>query len=407
MDILYFDKPIDRTNTSCSYSTKWLALEERFPGMNTQNVLPMWIADMDFRCPPTVIDAMKARCDHGIFGYTDNSLVTEFIQAATNWFKRRYGWNISPNCGVFIPGVIPAINSTIQEFTNPGDGVIIQPPVYYPFSDGIANNGRKIINNRLLRANDGRYYFDFKNLEYLAREPSTKLIILSNPHNPVGRVWTKPELLQLCNICLKNNLLIFADEIHADIIMPGYCHTPVASLSEEIANCTISAYAPSKTFNLAGLGASTIFATNEKILSRIKKRLLSNRYPKSNVFGPLAGKIAYNSGDEYVDLLIEYINKNINYFLKYCNLNMPLITVYKPEGTYMIWLDFNLLGLSAEEVNRFMIEKAKIAGDLGSWFGPGGGGFVRLNLACPYSIVQQAAHQLKHAYNELLKTSTI
>ena len=404
MEITYFDKIIDRSKTSGSYSTKWSALNERFPGMDVHDVLPMWIADMDFYCPPAVIEAIQSRALHGIFGYTDNSLVTEFLQAATNWFKRRYEWIISPTCGVFTPGVIPAINAVIQEFTNPGDGVIIQPPVYYPFADGIRNNGRNIVNNQLLKTSNGQYTFDYNGLEQLAEDPTVKLIILSNPHNPVGRVWTKSELVRLCNICLKHNLLIFADEIHADIIMSGHQHTPVASLNEEIAHHTISAYAPSKTFNLAGLGASTIFATDENILQRLKARILANRLPKSNVFGPLAGKVAYNTGDKYVDLLNKYIEKNINDFMEYCSRYMPLISINKPEGTYMIWLDFGKFGLPGDCINRFMIEDAKIAGDLGTWFGPGGDGCIRLNLACPHSTVERAAHQLRTAYNTLIET---
>ena len=402
MDSSYFDVVIDRTESSNTYSSKWLAVGERFPGYDPTGVLPMWVADMDFRCPPEVIEAVKTRAEHGIYGYTDGSLVRKFIEAGVEWFDRRYGWKVDPEWGFFTPGVVPVINAAVQEFTDPGDGVIIQSPVYYPFADGPKNNQRILKHNCLIEK-DGHYEMDYDNLEELASDPKTKLLILSSPHNPVGRVWTKEELVKLCDICLKHNVLVFSDEIHGDLIMDGHKHVPTGSLGEDYANNMIAAYAPSKTFNLAGLGASVIIVPNAEIRDRIKKRVLANRLPASNVFGPLAGEVAFKTGDSYVDTLVAYVGANMDYVKQFCEDNLPGIVARKSEGTYMIWLDLRGLELGAEGTNDFMIEQAKIAGDFGTWFGPGGEGFCRLNLACPRTTVEQAMTQLKVAYDKLKK----
>lgn len=403
MDTSYFDVLIDRTEKSNTYSSKWLAIGERFPGYDPEGVLPMWVADMDFRCPPEVIEAVKKRAEHGIYGYTDSSLVRKFIEAGVAWFKRRYGWEADPDWGFFTPGIVPAINAAIQEFSAPGDGVIIQSPVYYPFADGPRNNGRVLKHNCLIEKEPCYYEIDFANLEELASDPNTKLLILCNPHNPVGRVWTREELKKTCEICVKHNVLILSDEIHADLIMSSQKHIPTASLSEEIADRVIATYAPSKTFNLAGLGASVIIVPNASLRDRMKKRILANRLPASNVFGPLAGEVAYRTGDSYVEALMEYVSANMDYVVDFCKKSLPGIIVRKSEGTYMIWMDLRGLGLGAEGTDAFVIEKAKIAGDFGTWFGPGGEGFVRLNLACPRKIVEQAMEQLKAAYDKLKK----
>ncbi len=399
MDKSYFDVLIDRTEKSGTYSSKWMAVGERFPGYDPTGVLPMWVADMDFRCPPEVIEAVKTRAAHGIYGYTDNSLVRKFIEAGAQWMKRRYGWEIDPDWGFFTPGVVPVINAAVQEFSDPGDGVIIQSPVYYPFADGPKNNARVLKHNCLIEKEPGYYVMDYDNLEELASDPRTKLLILSSPHNPVGRVWTAEELRKACEICLKHNVLVVSDEIHGDLIMKGHKHVPTGTLGEDIANNMIACYAPSKTFNLAGLGASVIVVPNPEIRDRIKKRILANRLPASNVFGPLAGEVAYKTGDSYVDTLVEYVEGNMDYVSEFCKANMPEITVRKSEGTYMVWVDLRKLGLGAEGTNAFVIEKAKIAGDFGTWFGPGGEGFLRLNLACPRATVEQAMKQMKAAYD--------
>ncbi len=401
MDASYFDVVIDRSKDSKTYSSKWLAVGERFPGYDPEGVLPMWVADMDFRCPPEVIEAVKARADHGIYGYTDSSLVLKFIEAGIQWMERRYGWKAEPEWAFFTPGVVPVINAAVQEFTDPGDGVIIQSPVYYPFADGPKNNARVLKHNCLIERAPGYYEIDFDNLEELAADPRTKLLILSSPHNPVGRVWTREELTRTCEICLKHHVLVVSDEIHGDLIMKGHRHIPTGSLGKEIADNMVAAYAPSKTFNLAGLGASIVVAPNPEIRDRMKKRILANRLPASNVFGPLAGEVAYRTGDAYVDALVDYVEANMDYVVNFCGEKLPGITARKSEGTYMLWMDLRGLGLGVEETNAFTIERAKIAGDFGTWFGPGGEGFVRLNLACPRKIVEQAMGQLKDAYDSL------
>lgn len=401
MDISYFDTITDRSGKSGTYSTKWMPNEERFPGYDMDDVIPMWIADMDFRCPPEVIEAVQERAAHGIFGYTSDALVRKFIEAAAAWMERRYSWAPDPGWGFFTPGVVSAINAAIQEFTNPGDGVIIQSPVYYPFADGVRNNDRVLRHNCLKETGPGYYEMDFDGLEALASEPQTKLMILSNPHNPVGRVWTADELRRACEICIRHDVIILSDEIHGDLIMKGYRHIPAASLSPEIAAHVIAAYAPSKTFNLAGLGASVIIVPNPELRQRLQKRVRANRLPHSNVFGPLAGEVAFRTGDSYVDTLVEYVGANMDYVANFCRAHLPKLTFRKPEGTYMIWLDLRRLGLSPEETFVFLIEKARLAGDFGTWFGPGGEGFVRLNLACPRKLVEQAMVQLKAACDGL------
>ena len=401
MDLSYFDKTIDRGPGSGNFSTKWTGMANRFPGYDTEGVLPMWIADMDFLCPPEVIEAVQARAAQGIYGYTDGSLVRKFIEAAAAWMQRRYGWGPDPDWGFFTPGVIPVLNAAIQEFTQPGDGVIVQNPVYYPFSDGVRNNGRIIRHNCLIEKEPGYYVMDYENLAELARDPGTKLLILSNPHNPVGRAWTAEELRRLCEICIENGLLIVSDEIHGDLMMDGHRHIPTASLSPEIAAHVITAYAPSKTFNLAGLSASVSFASDPEIRDRIKKRILANRHATANVFGPLAGEVAFRTGDGYVDALVEYVGRNMDYAADFCRKELPGIRVRKSEGTYMVWMDFRGLGLDTEGIHDFVLGKAKIAGDLGPWFGPGGEGFVRLNLACPRSYVEEAMSRLKAARESL------
>ncbi len=401
MDASYFDVVTDRTETSNSYSSKWMGVGKQFPDYDPQGVLPMWVADMDFRCPPEVIEAVKTRAAHGIYGYTDMSLVRKFIEAGVAWMKRRYGWEPDPDWGFFTPGVVPVINAAVQEFTDPGDGVIIQSPVYYPFADGPRNNGRAIVRNCLIEKEPGYYVMDYENLEQLAADPKNKMLILSSPHNPVGRVWTREELVKACEICRKHQVLVVSDEIHGDLIMKGHKHVPTGSLSTEIANNMIATYAPSKTFNLAGLGASIVIVPNEEIRERLKKRIFANRLPASNVFGPLAGEVAFRTGDAYVDTLVDYVGGNMDYVIQCCEKDMPEIRVRKPEGTYMIWMDLRGLGLGTQEADAFMMEKAKIAGDFGTWFGPGGEGFIRVNLACPRKTVEQAMKQLKKAYDEL------
>lgn len=392
-----FDRIISRNGT---YSAKWEGFEAKFPGYNVEGALCMWVADMDFMCPHEVITAVKNRAEHGIYGYTSVAAVEAFKEAASGWFERRYDYRTNTEWMLFIGGVVPSINSAIQEFTEPGDGIIVQQPVYYPFSDGVNDCGRTLKNNQLIGTN-GYYSIDFENLEKLVREPTTKLIILCNPHNPVGRVWTRDELYRICKLCCDNGILIFSDEIHADLIMKGHTFVSTGTLSNDISQNLIISFAPTKTFNIAGLGASIIVVPNDQIRNKLEKRMLINRYPGSNVFGPIAGEAAYLHGDCYVDELVDYIEGNIDYAIEYTQEHLKGVRIIKPEGTYMVWVDFRDTGMNSKEIYTFILEKAKIAVDPGEWFGSGGDGFARFNFACPRSTVVTAMERLKNALHSL------
>ncbi|NLL61958.1 MAG: pyridoxal phosphate-dependent aminotransferase [Candidatus Atribacteria bacterium] len=397
-----FDRVISRGDKSGSYSIKWQSFEEKFPGYNidTQNSLGMWIADMDFLCPPEVISAIKKRAEHGIYGYLAPIALEAFKKAAAGWFERRYDYKVPTDWMLFISGVVPSINAAIQEFSKPGDGIIIQNPVYYPFSNSIKNNGRIIRNNSLIE-DKGSYTMNFENLENIAKKSDTKFFILCNPHNPVGRVWTKDELYQACQICLDNGVLVFSDEIHADFIMKDYHFSTAGKLSEEISQNLIISYAPSKTFNIAGLAASLIVVPNPKLRERLAKRMEANNYPDPNVFAPIAGEAAYLYGDNYVSELMEYVEHNFDFTVNFLRENLPSITMKKPEGTYLGWMDFRGTGLNSKEIYSLILEKAKVVVDLGDWFGSEGDGFIRINLACPKYIVIEALQRLKKAFQNL------
>jgi len=391
-----FNQIIPRGTESGSYSIKWQGYESRFPGykFDARELLGMWIADMDFLCPPEVIAAVKKRAEHGIYGYLSPDAVEAFKRAAAGWFARRYSYQVPTDWMLFISGVVPSINAAIQEFSAPGDGVIIQNPVYYPFSNSIINCSRIISNNQLIEVN-GYYSMDFEGLEKLSQSSDNKIFILCNPHNPVGRVWTRDELYRACRICVDNGVLVFSDEIHADLIMKGQKFTTAGTLSDEITQKLIISFAPSKTFNIAGLAASLIVVPNKEIRERLAQRMIINNYPDPNVFAPVAGEAAYLYGDSYVDELTEYVENNFDYVIDYLKENLPAVTMRKAEGTYLGWMDFRKTGVESKEIYSLILEKAKIATDLGEWFGSGGDGFVRINLACPKSIVIIAMERLK------------
>jgi cysteine-S-conjugate beta-lyase len=392
-----FDEVILRKGT---YSAKWQGYERKFPGYDVKDALCMWVADMDFLCPEEVISAVIKRAKHGIYGYTSEDAVDAFTEAASHWLARHYGLKTNTEWMIFIGGVVPSINAAIQEFTEPEDGVILQQPVYYPFSEAVRDCGRTIRVNQLIEK-DGYYEMDFENLEQLAQEERTKLIILCSPHNPVGRVWTKEELIRLGRICCENDVLIYSDEIHADFIMKGKKFISAGTLSADITDNLILSFAPSKTFNIAGLCASVMVIPNVKIRERMKKIIKTNRYPDANVFGPIAGEAAYRYGDDYMKELNEYIESNFDYVVAYTKECLEGVRLTKPEGTYLAWLDCRGTGMSNREINSLVLEKAKIAVDPGEWFGAGGEGFIRMNLACPKSIVAEAMERLKKAQDRV------
>jgi cystathionine beta-lyase len=386
-----FDTIIDRRGTC---SSKWDRSEK---AVGVPDVLPMWVADMDFASPPPVLEALRKRVEHGIFGYTERT--DSYYTAITSWMKRRFDWNIQKTKIVFTPGVIVALNLIIQAYTKPGDKVIIQQPVYHPFSYAILNNKRQLINNQL-QIENGQYVMDLNQLKN-SIDDRTRLLILCSPHNPVGRVWTKDELLGIAKICLENKIIIVSDEIHADLVLRGHVHTPTATLSEEISNIVVTCTAPTKTFNIAGLGVANTIISNSNLYDRFYTVVNNAGLEMTNVFAKAAIEAAYNYGEEWLLHLLDYLQANLEFLVSYLKNNIPQISVFPLEGTYLAWLDFRKLGLSDEDVKNFLIRKAKVWLDEGTKFGGGGKGFQRMNIGCPRKVLEEGLSRIANA----LKTS--
>jgi len=383
-----FDRQIPRYNTA---SAKWDLTEARFgrPGL-----LPLWVADMDFSAPNAVIDAIKARVDHGVFGYTfpDDA----YKSAVVSWFRNRNQWEIRPEWIVWSPGVVPALHLLVSALSSPGDGVIVQRPVYYPFFDAIEQTGRRLLNNPL-KYDGGRYEMDFADLRKKAADPNATLLILSNPHNPVGRVWSIDELKELGEICMANGITIIADEIHCDLILQGR-HIPFGTLGSEFLSQAAVCTSPSKTFNLAGLHtANIVIADNEK-RSEFYKALKRVGLLGPNTLGAVACQAAYEYGEPWLNELLTYIKASIVFLTEYLSIHLPRVQVIPTEGTYLVWLDFRELEPDYEKLERIMLDEAKVALDEGYIFGPEGAGFERINVACPRSILKQALLQIVGAF---------
>ncbi|MCF6466290.1 MalY/PatB family protein [Clostridium sp. Cult2] len=387
-----FDEVVERRNTNCM---KWDGVEEKF---GNKDVIPMWVADMDFKSPKPVMDAIIERAKHGIFGYTRKP--DSYDEAIINWYKKRHNWSIDREWLSFSPGVVAGLTIIIRAFTHLGDQVIIQTPVYYPFYDVIRNNGCTIVENPLKFEGD-KYVMDYEDLEEKVKDPRVKLLILCSPHNPVGRVWTKEELTKLGEICIENDVMVVADEIHCDLIYKGYKHTSFASISDKFAQNSITTIAPSKTFNIAGLQASSVVIPNEKLLIQYNEILNRHRTYHINVFALVAVEAAYRHGEDYVDQLMEYLERNLNYLIDFIDKNIPQIKVIKPEGTYLIWLDCRDLGMDINELNDLMVNKAGVAFDDGYWFGDMGNGFMRMNIACPRKNIEKALNNIKEAIDNI------
>ena len=399
-----FDTEIAREGTN---SLKWEFVQDeqsplqfnrtgRFFGKD--RILPLWVADMDFRCPEPVIEALSARAEHGIYGY---SAPTEaFYASVVGWMKRRHQWALDPDWICITPGVVPALNMLVRTYVPPGDKVLIQPPVYYPFYMAIENNQAEIVTNPLIYES-GTYRMDLGDLERKARDPKVKMVILCSPHNPVGRVWTKDELLEFGQICAENNVLVVSDEIHGDLVYDDYTFVPFANLDHEFPQRSIICTAPSKTFNMAGLQTSCIIIPDENLRSRFEETLLSNGLIVHSCFGLTALQVAYNEGEEWLEQVCAYIESNLEYLEAYIEEHMPRIRVVRPEGTYLVWLDCQGLGLESSILRQLMMEKAKVYLDDGSIFGPEGEGFQRINLACPRPLLAEALDRINHAVSEI------
>lgn len=390
----FFDTYLERRGTR---SSKWDGCNAKFGVDPSVELLPMWIADMDFRSPTEVVEALAQRVQTQAFGYT--TVPDSFYDAILSWVERRYHWKIQKEWIVFTPGVVPAFNVAYQAFTQPGDGIIVPSPSYYPFFDGVRNNGRKVVACPLVEA-DGYWTLDFDLLERQVKDPDNKVLILSNPHNPTGRCWTAQELERLGTLCAENGVILLSDEIHADLIMEGGCHTCVGTLSQRIVDNTIFHFAPSKTFNLAGLQTAYTVIPNPELRQRFTAAITANRVINMNWFGQVALETAYNRCEGYVDALCRYVSANMDYMADYLKENLPMLKMRRSEGTYMVWVDFRGTGMTTEEIERFIIHDAHIAVDLGTWFGAGGAGFLRFNLACPRMLVERAMRQLTQAFRQ-------
>jgi len=382
-----FDEPADREGTDC---IKYDRREETF---GEKNVIPMWVADMDFKTPDFIVEALRKRLGHELYGYTFRS--REYYSSIINWVRTRHNWTLEREWISFCPGIVPALNFCTLAFTQPGDGVIVQPPVYFPFFSAVEAHGRKLIYNRLTES-ESKWSMDFTSLVN-GIDADTKMIIISNPHNPVGRVWNPEELYNLADICLKNNILMISDEIHCDLVLPGYNHTPLATLSDEIAQKTITLIAPSKTFNLAGLSTSSVIIPNPDLKKTFSRVVDNLHIGGGNIFGTVASVAAYTHGHEWLDALVEYVDNNIEYVKDYCAKMIPEIIPVQPEATYMIWLDCRKFGMSGKELQNFFVHKAGIGMNEGSLFGMGGEGFMRMNLGTTHSIVIKAMEQIEKA----------
>lgn len=386
MGIYDFDELIDRKNTN--------SLKHDFPERYgiPEDALPLWVADMDFRAPNEVLEALHLAVEHGIFGYSQ--VKQDYNDVVIHWFEKRFGWQAKPQWLVKSPGVVFAITAAIRAYTEIGDGVLIQQPVYYPFANTITNNKRTLINNELMYHN-GRYEIDFVDFEQKIRYNHVKLFIFCSPHNPVGRVWTKEELQKIAAICLQYNVIVVSDEIHCDFTFLNHLHTIFASMSEEIADRCIVCTSPSKTFNLAGLQISNIFVKNQKLRRRLRESIRATGFDEINTFGLVASKAAYQYGDVWLDELKSYLEENLEFVKLFLQYKIPQITLVETEGTYLVWLDCRELNLSDQELEDLMVHKAKLWLDSGSIFGNESGQFQRINIACPRSVLEEALIRLE------------
>jgi cystathionine beta-lyase len=361
------------------------------------NLWPSWVADMDFKAAPEIIEALCRRLDHGVFGYEVST--DDLPNAVASWFQKRYDWNFNPKHIVFTPRTLNSLATLITLFSCEGDGVIIQPPVFYDFKLILRANKRVLVKNPL-KLEQGKYQMDFENLESVTAEPDNKLLILCNPHNPIARVWSREDLSKLSEICIRNNVFIIADEIHADITYQGR-YTPAASVSKEAALNTATCISPIKSFNLAGVANSMIVIENEE-----KRKLCTDWYNrmeinKNNVFTNASMLAAYTKGEPWLEQVIEYLQGNIEFLRNFLRQNTPSIKLIEPEGTFLLWLDFRELGLGVRQLETFLTTEARMATNPGQWFGREGVGFGRINIACPRDVLSTALNQLEKAVNKL------
>ena len=383
-----FDELIERRGTECK---KWNTYDA--------DVIPMWIADTDFKCPQPVIDAMVKRAEHGIFGYPTN--LNSFEQSIVNWQKKRFGWEVQTDWVEYTPAVIPAIVYAMYAFTNPGDNIVIQMPAYHPFHAIIPDNGRHILGNPLILREDGSYDVDFENLEELLKKRKTTMFLLCSPHNPTGKCFSREELTKMSELCLKYNVFVVSDEIHSDIIYSGNQHIPYGSLSQAAADNCVVCVNPSKTFNIAGVRTGAAIIPNRNNHDLFYAPLEALKAYGRTIFGTLPIEVSYNECEYYADQLLEYLEGNRKYLKEFLETKVPKIKMGNPQATYLMWLNCKELNLEPKELQQFFLQKAKVAMNEGSTFGPGGAGFMRMNIACPRSRLAEALERIEKAVNQL------
>lgn len=383
---LDFDKIINRKNTRClKYD---FAVKRRMP----EDVLPLWVADMDFETSSYIQDALIERAQHGIFGYSE--VQTPYFEIVCDWMKRRHDWEIQENWLVKTPGVVFALAMAVKAYTEPGDSVLIQLPVYYPFSEVIEDNGRRVVSNTLYLGEDNCYHIDFDDFEKKIKEEQIKLFFLCSPHNPVGRVWKREELERLGDLCVKYHVIVVSDEIHQDFVFSGR-HLVFASLKKEYEEISIICTSPSKTFNLAGMLMSNIFIPNRELKRKFCKELDAAGTSQLGVMGLVACEAAYRKGEEWYKAMLSYVADNIAFAKKYIEENLNGVRMINHEGTYLVWLDFRETGLSVDELEDLIIYKARLWLDSGKIFGESGRGFQRINTACPRKVLMEALERIK------------
>ena len=371
-----FDRPVSRRGTD---SYKWDSAE-------SEGVLPMWVADMDFRTAPAITDALRQRVEHGIFGYT--RVPDSYYEAVSSWFSRRHGWAIDRDWIIYTSGVVPAISAVIKALTVPGDKVLVQTPVYNCFFSSIRNNGCEMVSSPLVFAGH-TYTIDYEDLERKAADPKVKVMLLCNPHNPGGRVWKREELAHIGEICIRRGVTVVSDEIHCELVFPEHRYTPFASISEDFLRHSVTCISPSKAFNIAGLQIANIVCADADRRARIDRAINDNEVCDVNPFGVIATQAAYNEGEEWLDQLIDYLHANYLYMRDFCREHLPEFPVAALEGTYLVWMDCRKLGMSSEELERRLVSEARLWLNAGTMYGAEGEGFMRWNIACPRNTLTE------------------
>ena len=387
-----FDEIIDRSGSGD------LKHEALLPRWGRNDLLPLWVADMDFATPDFVVDALKARLSHPIFGYTIEP--ADYRPTIIDWNESHHGWKIKPEWISFIPGIVKGIGFVVNVFTKPGEKVIIQPPVYHPFRMTPEDNGREVVFNPLRLREDGYYDMDFDNLSEVC-DDKCRVLILSNPHNPAGVCWSKETLQRLADFCYEHNIIVISDEIHSDMALFGNRHVPFASVSERAADISITFAAPTKTFNMAGIVSSYAVISNDDLRQRFYGWLKANELDEPTIFAPIATIAAYQKGEEWRKQMLAYVEDNVRFVEDYCRERIPGVRPLRPQASFLVWLNCCELGLSHDKLLDLFIDKAHLALNDGEMFGPGGEGFMRLNVGTPRSVLRQALEQLAKAVNEL------